>query len=911
MQSNIELIIVNNAMSYACDSTACKILRGDDLFELVTSVYPNGQPLNTFWYQDTWDDANDVTPKTADDIKQLNEDGGTIYIVTYPASAVFSPITKLISKVFSYFVPEQPIAGNQIQPPSPNNALSQRANRERIGGRVAEVYGQLRAFFDLIAPTYSVYIDNKEVEYSAMVIGRGWYTVAKMFDDTTPLTQILGASALVFNPGDSFNDTPAYQFGSAFTPEEAAWSRFAAKRYSSVNGQLMPPPDNYLLADNVIFKNPNIIESSGYNFTSQFKVGDSLIIEQADNLASANGLKDDDDNPITYELNGIYVIESLTADKIYLTAPGDANSEWQKLADNIDQTLAKQVTVSTESTNLWQGWNYTNQRDHEKVIANIVARDGLYITNGKDFEPIGIICEYESEIVDNTDNPVAGTLETHEFVIYGGKYPEYAINGGLGEFRNRVINTGFGSVTVPTDVGYWWSGIHTTDEDAARTAARTLEITNSHMAVGKRLRWRMRRVSHRAQLDTSKFNIVQDITVADFYGVRMLNDGDYADDVTKVYLKQRGTISAQANKERKAKGIAQRLVKDWRNADALIASKRIDDIIYDIATDPKTGGLTIDDLNMPQISAEVDAQIAYFGTPLCAEFSGTFDSTDITTEEMIQTVAGAGFFTAYRVNNKVHLHFEKPEEVPVANFNSHNILPESFEWTETFGPRNDYDGQVVTFVDPDNDDTRTTLTYPEDVPVINPDTKNKDLVGVRNKVQAHMHLMRRYHKNQLAYSNVSATVADEGAIVIPNNKVSIANQNRADTQQGAVVSLSVNGIGQTVLTLSNEVDFGDKPEGTVFVQTVAATVDNIKCSPSNDPREVILQRPPSQPISTERSAQVRATYILVTHDDLDRDSYIVTSKGPGNTSMSHSLEAINYTDKYYQNDKDFINGLIA
>ncbi|MGE6439849.1 host specificity factor TipJ family phage tail protein, partial [Psychrobacter sp. NPDC078370] len=335
------------------------------------------------------------------------------------------------------------------------------------------------------------------------------------------------------------------------------------------------------------------------------------------------------------------------------------------------------------------------------------------------------------------------------------------------------------------------------------------------------------------------------------------------------------------------------------------------DIIYDIATDPVTSTMNADDLNMPQISAAVDAQIAYFGTPLCAQFSGTFDSTDITTEEMIQTVAGAGFFTAHRANNKVHLQFEMPEDLPVANFNSRNILPDTFEWSETFGPRNDYDGQVVTYVDPDNDDTRATLTYPDDSTPINPDTKNKDLVGVRNKVQAHMHLMRRHWKNQLAYNNVSITAADESAIVIPSNKVTIVNQNRADTQQGAVVALSVNDSAQTILTLSNEVDFVGKTEGTVFVQTVVAIVDNIKCHPGDNSRQIILDRPPSYPISTANGAPVRATYNLVTHDDLDQDSYIVTSKGPGDSSMSNRLDAINYTAKYYQNDKDFIKGLIT
>lgn len=894
MRSHIELVIINNAMAYACDESACKILHGDDLLSMVKSIYPNGQPLNTFWYLDRWDDSCDVTPTTAADMRMLDADGGTIYIVTYPAAAVFSPLKKVINKVFSFFMPEQPVSVNPTSPPSPNNALAQRSNSQRTGGRVADVYGSLLAFFDLAAPTYSMYVNNKEVEFSAMTIGRGQYIVSNMFDDTTPLAQLLGACGLVFDPNYSINDTPSHQFGTAFTPDEAALSRFAAKRYTSVNGQTLNAPDAYTTGS-VIFKNPNIIETSDtIDYTESFVVGDLLLIEGAESLKSGNNLTESDDpdaDVVEYSLNGQYVIASVTANQLTITNPELINTDWQRLTDNVDFTASSDaVTLSTETTPLWQGYHYTNQKDHEAAYVNIIAPNGLY-----DGEPSGrwkglrVYGAIESELVDATDNPISGTRHSQVFTIASPDSDRY---------QWRAMKGGYDETTIDTK-----------NDKLRTTAAVTVKIENPYFGVGKRLRFWIARTSS-AITDKSE-GIIDEIKIKDFYGTRMLNDGDYHKSVTKIYLKQLATEGALAVKDRKAKGLVSRLVKDWRNGDALIASTRIDDIIYDIATDPVTSTMTADDLNMPQISAAVDAQIAYFGTPLCAQFSGTFDSTDITTEEMIQTVAGAGFFTAHRANNKVHLQFEMPEDLPIANFNSRNILPDTFEWSETFGPRNDYDGQVVTYVDPDNDDTRTTLTYPDDTTPINPDTKNKDLVGVRNKVQAHMHLMRRHWKNQLAYNNVSITAADESAIVIPSNKVTIANQNRADTQQGAVVALSVNDSAQTILTLSNEVDFASKTEGTVFVQTVVAIVDNIKCRPGDNSREIVLDRPPSYPISTDYGAPVRATYNLVTHDDLDQDSYIVTRKGPGTSSMSNRLDAINYTAKYYQNDKDFIKGLIT
>lgn len=898
MQSNIELIIISNPMSYTCDSSKCKILQGEDLFELITSVYPKGQPPNTYWYHETWDTDFDVTPTEPDDIVALNDKGGTIYVVTYPAGPeTWIPILVsafiTVAAVLLMPIPAIP-NGSGNAPPSPNNALAQRTNRQRKGGRTAEIYGQVWSVPDLVAVTYTVYINNRAIEMSYMVIGRGWYLVTEALDDTTPIDQVFGSGVLIFDANSTLDDTPAYQFGSAFTPDEAALSRLTTKRYTSVNGQILPPTDNYLTLDKAVLRAPNIIEISGFNFNSQFKIGDSLIVEQANDLASANGIVDAENNPVTYTLSGAYIIESLTETRIMLSNAASVSSDWQRLSDNADYTVEHEVTVSTESSTQWQGQFYTSEKDHEFVIVNFIASGGLYFTDGQTFEPIGIEIEIESEIVDITNNPIPGTLQTDTHIIYGSKYADYANNNGVGTWR---------------DGNHWWSGAHVSNTDAAQTAASTIRIDNAHMEKGKRLRWRARRKHGRVR-PFKGFSVVQDIRIADFYGARLMGADYSPPGFTKVYSKAAATEGALSLKERKLTLLSQRLERDWQNNDALIPSKRIDDIIYDIATDPVTSNMTADDLDMVQIKAEVDAQIAYFGTDLCAQFCGTFDSKDITTEEMIQTVAMAGFFTAYRINNKVCLHFERPEPYPVATFNSHSITPDSFDYSETFGPRDGFDGVEVTYTDP-TDDAKVTLRYPDDGSATNFDTKNKDLVGVRNKVQAHMHMMRRHWKNQNAYKTCSFTAADESGFVIPTNQINVADQNRADTQQGAVEALQVNSAGQFVLTLSTTANFGDKAQATVFVQTVAGIVDNIRCTPGDNQYDVILSRAPSQPLSTAWDAVVRATYQLVLHDDLERDNYIITTKDPGDNPMSHRLSCINYTDKYYQNDKDYINSLIA
>ena len=96
--------------------------------------------------------------------------------------------------------PKMPGAGSQSQPPSPNNALAARSNKQRLGGRIPDIFGEVWSVPDLIAPTYSIYDNNKEVEFSYMCVGRGKHEVKQALDDTTPINQVFGSSVLVYDP---------------------------------------------------------------------------------------------------------------------------------------------------------------------------------------------------------------------------------------------------------------------------------------------------------------------------------------------------------------------------------------------------------------------------------------------------------------------------------------------------------------------------------------------------------------------------------------------------------------------------------------------------------------------------------------------------------------------------------------
>lgn len=884
---SLTLIIINNAFEHDKQ----RVITGDNLYDMVQSVYPKGLPLNTYLYHDKWDSACDVTPQNQADIDHINRLTGRFYLVTYPSAAVplvwavVASVAVSVAVAFLMPRPEMPNVGGGSQPPSPNNALAQRTNRQRLGGRVPDIFGTVWAVPDLIAPSYSVYIDHKEVEYSYMCLGVGRFDVQKVYDDTTPIGYINGSTVSVFEPNKSFRDVPDVRFGSHLSTTEQGYLGLFVKRYGAVNGQVLPPPNNYLMLDDgVIFTPPNIITITGRSL-NQFRTGDKLLIESATELPSIKQFLPPEPTPepdpsdtdnmdgvdstptpqptpiLPYNLNGSYTIESVGANTITLSQPERVASDWERLTTNADTADGTGIVMSAEEKPVWEGWFYTDLTDHDRVLINIKAPNGLYISWGNEWEPKSASFVVESELVDDNAQPIADTLHIQRFGLSAPKFNNY---------RN----------------------MRTTDDDVRRTASGTYRISNPHFGRGKKLRWRIRRNN---KINSKKGQVVEEVRVSDCYGARYMTARDTPKGVTTVYSKTLATEGALAVKERKLRLLVQRYLDSPTGA---ILSNRADDIIYHIA---KANGLTDKHINHAQIKDEIDRLIEYFGTDKCAEFCGTFDNTNVTTEEMIQTVAQAVFSQAYRLNNQVHLNFERPQAYSMVGFNSHNVLPDSYSYSESFGARNDYDGVQVTYSDP-IDDAKITLSYPEGA--TNP--QKSDLLGVRNRVQAHIHMMRLHHKNQYAYKTCELTGADESGVVIPTNRIDVANQLRSDTVQGSVYGLDSVG-GVVLMSVSEPVALADGQTATVFVQTTAGILDNIKCT-KHDDYTLRLSRMPSAPISID--GVVRAVYTLVTHSDTTKDSYIVTKKDVGDNPMTHKLTCINYTDKYYQNDDDFRRGLI-
>lgn len=885
-KSKVELIVIRDPSN---PQQSIEYYSGRKLEDLVKQAFKDGISDSVrFYHADLTKEVfgiDERKDKTA--IKAFCGLKGRVYAQVVPmgldpVSWIIIGVSVAVSLAATFLLaPKMPDAGSQSQPPSPNNALAARSNKQRLGGRVPDIFGEVWSVPDLIAPTYSIYDNNKEVEFSYMCVGRGKHAVKQALDDTTPINQVFGSSVLVYDPDKTLNDEPAFVFGEQFRPNEAEFARFAAKRYTSVNGQVLTAPDAYLKGSSLTFRNPNIIETDdNISFLDKYKVGEKLLIEGASDLKSGNNITvgaDDEVTPVTYSLNGQYIIEAVTEKQITLSNPSSVNADWQKLTDNVDFTVKSDAaTLSTEPSPLWQGYFYTDLKDHDGAYVNITAPALYRMGKNGDWVGLRLYGEIESEIVDNSNNPIPGTLHTQTFTIQSPESDRY----GWGDEGGYDENTRF-----------------TKDDRLRASAAVTVKIDNPNFAKGKRLRFRIARTSNAASSNVGM--AVDEIAIDDFYGYHVMTDSDMPKGVTTVYTKTLATEGAKTIKERKLKLLVERYVTDFATKE-LKPSKRADDIIYHAAIDPKIGGLTDEQVDFEQIKSEVDLIVDYFGSEKFAEFCYTFDDNNLSSEEIIQTFARAVFSNAKRYGNKLMLDFEREVPASVVVFNSHNILPDSYSASESFGVINEYDGAKVEYADP-VDDAQVTKSYPSDA-VSNPHTEK--LIGVRNELQATAHMMRLYNKDRFTYKSCEITAGDESNIVTRTNRITVASQTAVDVQQGSVEGVEVIG-SDIVLHTSNPVSVTNG--SYLFIQTINNGVESIACSP-RDEQSVTLARLPQGELSIRNPRGLNAVYHIVGSNDGDKDAYIVTKKDPSD-GMTNKLTCTNYSSKFYQNDKDYLKSI--
>ncbi|MFX6118355.1 host specificity factor TipJ family phage tail protein, partial [Acinetobacter baumannii] len=580
--------------------------------------------------------ANEVTPKNAYELKQLDFLPGTFIVIENPkgmdpitlawivvASIVMGVAVALLMPVPSITQTNQ----NNNQSSSANNELSNRENKTRVNGRIADIYGAAHDTPDLITVPYKVYENNVEVEHVVGCIGRGHYKINGAYDGETNIVDIAGASVEVFRPGvDIVSGEPYFSLGTEITTPP-----LTVQHQTSANGQVLRPADTQSLegTNYLHFAYPNeILRASANNtdLTTKFVSNDRVEITNAS--FTFNGQ--------TYDLNGTYSVLSVADDRMTLSNPAAVNANWLKLKElNNQQTAALSPKISSIGEK-WIGPFILDNVERSRVLCNFVATNGLYTVSSGGYQAaVNVTIEVEVTPV-NESGAAIGNPMLKQIILKGSAKSRQTVGATL----DMVTFQGRCSVR-----------------------ARRLTPTPAVTTVVDEVKWQA------------------------LYGAYPLQSTMYEHE-TVFRARTYATTGALSVKSRKINFDLQRMLPTYKNGamtTELYPTSSFADALVSMALDEKIGRRTIDEIDLENIYRTYNDVVDYFGTPLAAEFCTTIDDTNLSFEELVTNLCDAVFCTAYRQNNKLKLYFERPTDNSVMLFNFRNIIPDSYKHDLTFG----------------------------------------------------------------------------------------------------------------------------------------------------------------------------------------------------------------------------------
>jgi len=890
-------------------------------------------------------DVTPNNPRTINaQIQHLQSLEGEFYVVIEPEwlQFLYYAIVAITAAYSLYTVltmpkPQSPTVG------SSNNELAQRSNQARINGRIPDIFGQVRSYPDLIAQTYTIYIDGIETEECLMAITRGYCQILDMRDGDTDAANIAGTSVSAYDPFTSIIGTPIYQVGEPFT-ELPKYVRTS----SSINGQTIEQPNSAVLESSSIwFQSTNLIKSTGLDFTQKFAANDRIalsgavygvqdvnlsgsimvnedkmvIIESSTNIDNPNLFKgllltgalvdietttgtppDEVTETNTRDLSGQYVVSGVTKTvisggfhyEITLSNPEKVNANWQYVNNSYTITAGASLNRNTNSITL-----------DDTYTINSVTADTIALVN-----PSAINSDWD-KLLTLPNQSTQGQDVLVRFDAVSSKYVGW-FNFDMPEATQAVFNFFFpnGLFYQDSKGGVWeekitviieLQSIDGNGDPVGSITTINQEIrANNKSQFGKTIyidlptagsfRFRLSRTT-----PTQAGKTQDTCKIKSVYGMTDSSISDYGN-VTVVRSRTVATDGALSIKERKLNCLVNRKLP-LNGTGPLQVTRSAGQALINLALDEYIGRRTSAEVDITQINAEIAKVNAYFGSDIMSEFNYTIDDDNLSFEEIAGMVASAAFCEPYRFGSLTRIKFEQPQENSVLLFNHRNKVPLTEKRSYTFGVQKDYDGVELEYTS-DVDDARIKYTIPEDVTPKNP--LKITTRGIRNEAQAKTRAWREWNKLRYKYVSCEVEVLDESELLIRNDRILIANNTVVDTQDGEVTGVD----GLTVMT-SQPCKFEVGHDYYVHMQIANATVDMVPCTIGPDDYSVVLSRPPVQPLVVDPDRYVKTLYTLVRADQAEIDAFMLEELTP-QTQMTNTLKASNYDDRFYERDHDFI-----
>ncbi|WP_250162214.1 host specificity factor TipJ family phage tail protein [Psychrobacter sp. WY6] len=906
---------------------------------------------------------NDITPKTKLDAWALKDVTGDYQVLCHAGEPVtLGIIAAVISvgvAVYTYMnMPEmnapQDVAG------SPNNSLAQRQNKHRVGERVPDIYGRRKVMPDLISTVYRYYEGSVQVEECLLSIGTGSFAINEdtINEGETPINTIDGASISIYEPGQStISPNPQIQIGSVFDKLQ-----IVAKQVSAIDGKqtLLSPNSARISTRSVTITSPNeisvpsdTINESGrewnddfgawvdykiegsVDFSYKFTAGEKVTISNAiygtveDIRLSGNtnvamdgvltiATSIDVVNPDNYkrvriasllindpvsgalDLAGEYDVASITKSGspgayFYEVTLSDSfaatNPSFSLLTEDAVALTASVLTGNSNNVDLSGTYTVASTNGGVLKLVNPVA------TNA-DWSKVDSLTAAQKQQFLSRQVLIKGSKDNFIGWYYAGSKDSTGFI--LNFLAQNGIYDGDDSKQVTIEVEYQMVVDGVPTGQVYRYGDVMQGVANNRNPIGITLRKELPQTGQfrfrvkRENDNGDSASLIDDVVFESAYSYYETKKSVYEHD-TIVRLRRMaigsGTNASELNM------IAHRKL-DTPNG--FMATSNFSDISIAMALDPFIGRMDateVDSESFYDVSNEI---AAYFGTGKACEFNYTFDDKYSSYQEMIFTVAEAVFCTARREGGLHYFSFERETPNSLALFNHRNIAPESMVVTEFFGIQDNYDGIEFKWRDPSDNYSEAIIRLPDD---LRTNYKTIDSQGVTNYAQAHFLAHRAWNKLRYNRKAIEFTAYGEGDLVTRMDRIAIV-----DSTVPILCSGQIEYQENTILTLDYPVELDAGKSYVIHLQLKNSTVDVIEIIGHIDDYQIELARIPMMALVT--SGVTHAVFNITEATEVEADAYLVSEKA-GKGVFESTISAMAYDSRYYPNDKDFINGLIA
>ena len=798
----------------------------------VVAHIPDGTPFKI--YIDEIGDDTDVT----EDFDALQEEA-TFYVVESPGGGVvkgiFSLVGKVLNPILKLFAPSTQAAAPNQQGASPNNSLTDRTNKSRPYQRTYDICGTVQCIPNDLMTVYRKYDANGNViEFGYYDVGRGPLDTpaSGITDGDTRLSEITGSSAAVYGPFTSPNSgAPQTMVGDPITE-----GLYVTASSNEVDGAELKAAND--LTANIgdvatvsrVGNVATIVDPTGDSrFNDYMKVGDA--IELIDIKTSA------------HVLSGIYTVTSISAVDVSFTVDGTVNP-WLGITTSVP-LLPGDISTTGPYNKVavsWSNWFTMDKIKATRVLANFGAQSGMYKDDGNKKRSAAVTIRLEYQALDASGSPIG---------------PVYSADGTV----------------------------------SGRSSDQTGVSIDGALPTPSAFRARARRVTNK-DLDFEG-QVVDDVSFDNLYAQIPDTTPNYGNRTT-VHTARRQTPRATSIKAPKlALIVTERIYKYLGGGvfDTVLSNntQAVQSLIR-LLRDPVCGGLTLTASNMDRLLA-VQAEVeAYFGSAQAGQFCYTFDSFDVTMQDIINTVAEAIFCRAYREGSAILLDFDRPRMGPEMVFTHRSKAPGE-KWTRAFNTRDRYDSLKFSYIDPATN-TKETITIPADGGL---KTETYDSKGIRNYKQAYWAAYRRYQRNLLNRVSVEFAALEEGVFARPGRAISVVKGSRVSPFDGYVVAVD----GLTVV-LSQNVEFTTGQEHSLILKRRDGSVQSVGVTPGANSRTVIMTSAPQEAIYTGNEA-LKTEFSFGSEDRHNAQMMVVSTVEPG-SDRTVRITGYNYTDDYYAYD---------